>query len=162
MKFIEDFKYWLINRPMFEMAFYRKDAIDSIRSLSDTILIHILKVKCLQSDKDENHWKKEINTFFRKVNSIRIKPKNKKFSQEEYMNFLFIEPYCMSNSSYKNSTYYLNEPYLKSIIREINYEYNSSIKYSDININELIDFFKEISNKIEKDEDFFKIIEELK
>ena len=34
MKFIEDFKYWLINRPMFEMAHYRKDSVDTIRSSS--------------------------------------------------------------------------------------------------------------------------------
>ena len=39
MNYLENFKYWLINRPIFEMTYYRKDAIDSIRSLSGTILI---------------------------------------------------------------------------------------------------------------------------
>ena len=142
MKLLEDFKYWLINRPIFEMAYYRKDAIDNIRSLSGTILIHMIKVKYLVGDINENHWKNEIKSFFRKVNSIRIKPKNKKFTTEDYMNFLFIEPYCTSDSSFKKDLYSLNESYLKSIINEINYEYNSNISYKDLNINEIIYFFK--------------------
>ncbi len=78
------------------------------------------------------------------------------------MNFLFIEPYCMSNSSFKSNKYYINESYLKSIINEINYEYDSNIQYNDIDVSELILFFRKISNKIEKDEDFFIIIENFK
>ena len=161
MKFIEDFKYWLINRPMFEMAHYRKDAVDTIRSLSGTILIHIIKVKYLKDNINENHWKNEIKSFFRKVNSIRIKPKSKKFTCEEYMDFLFIEPYCTSESSFKKDKYILIEPYVRSIIDEINWDYGSDIKYNDIDFNFLVNFLKQISKLIELDENFFKIIDEL-
>jgi len=161
MKFLEDFKYWLITRSIFEMAFYRKDAIDNIRSLSGTILLHILKVKYLKNNQNQNHWKNEIKSFFRKVNSIRIKPKNKKFEVDEYMNFLFIEPYCNSETSFKKNKYFINEPYIKSIINEINYEYNSNIKINDIDIDELVNFFKAISELINSDEDYFKEIDKL-
>lgn len=161
MNYLENFKYWLINRPIFEMAYYRKDAIDSIRSLSGTILIHFIKIKQLKGNINDNHWKNEVKSFFRKVNTIRIKPKNKKFTTDEYMNFLFIEPYCTPNSSFKKDIYNLNNSYINSIINEINYDYNINIKISDINIPELIDFFKTVSNKIELDEDYFEIIDNL-
>lgn len=161
MNFIEDFKYWLIRRSIFEMAHYRKDAVDTIRSLSGTILIHIIKVKYLKGNINENHWKNEIKSFFRKVNSIRIKPKSKKFTFEEYMDFLFIEPYCTSDTSFKKDKYILINSYIKSIIDEINWEYGSNIQYSDIDPNFLINFFKRISKMLESDENFFKIIDEL-
>ena len=160
MKFIEKFKFWLINTPMFEMAYYRKDAIDTIRSLSGIILLHIIKVKYLKNNPSENHWKSEIKAFFRKVNSIRIKPKNKKFTIEEYMNFLFVEPYCTSESSFKKDRYIFIDSYLQSILSEINYDHNTNLKISEINKDDLIDFFKSISIKIASDEDYFTIIDD--
>ena len=159
MKYLERFKYWLINRPFFEMALFRKDAIDNIRSISGTILLHLIKIKYLKNNINDNHWRKEVKSFFRKVNSIRIKPKNKKFTKDEYMNFLFIEPYCDSNSDYKKNIYNPNIFFIKSLLNEINYEYSSDIKYDDFEFNIFVSFFKEISEKIELDEDYFVLID---
>jgi len=157
--YLEKFKYWLINRPFFEMAFFRKDAVDNIRSLSGTILLHLIKIKYLKGNINENHWKNEVKSFFRKVNSIRIKPRNKKFTKDEYMDFLFIEPYCDSNSNYKKDRYNPNMFFIKSLLNEINYEYGSNIKYSDFEFNQFVNFFKNVCEKIELDEDYFYIIE---
>jgi competence CoiA-like predicted nuclease len=159
MIYLEKFKYWLINRPFFEMALYRKDAVDNIRSLSGTILLHLIKVKYLKNNINDNHWRNEIKSFFRKVNSIRIKPKNKKFSRDEYMSYLFIEPYCDSSSSYKKDIYNPNKSFIRSLLNEINYEYGSNIKYDDFEFSLFVNFFKMITEKIELDEDYFNIIE---
>jgi hypothetical protein len=156
---ITRFKNWLINQKIFEHAYYRKSAIDSIRSLSGTILIHLLKIKYLKSERDIIHWKSEVKSYFRKINSIRIKPSNRKFSIDEYMEYLFIEPYCDSESSYKKDIYNPNLKYLESLIREINYDYNSNIKLGEIDFKLISTFFKDISESIANDNDFFVIVD---
>ena len=44
MKLIDKFTEWLIYKPFMEMAYYRRDAQDKIRSLSGTILTHVIKL----------------------------------------------------------------------------------------------------------------------
>ena len=66
MNYLENFKYWLINRPIFEMAYYRKYAIDSIRSLSGTILMtHILCYKLFLINLNMENYIKITMVFYK-------------------------------------------------------------------------------------------------
>ena len=142
-----------------EMAYYRRDAKDKIRSLSGTVLIHIIKVLYLDDKLNIEHWKKEIISYFDKIEDIAIKPNNKKFTKEEYYDFLFLEPYCNSNSNWMK--YEINDRYIKMIVGRINYQYNSNIKENDIDFDDISDIFKKISEKIsnyDSVDDFIKMI----
>lgn len=157
MKYLDKFTYWLINHPIFEMAYYRKDAVDKIRLLSGTIIEHIIKVKYIDDDYNKNHWRNEIISFFNRIDSITIKPNNRRFSRDEYLEFLFIEPYCDYTSSVNNIK--LIDKYIIKIIRQINLNYNVEIEYSDIDFDEIILLFKDISSILENDDDFIGVID---
>jgi len=159
MRIINKFTEWLIYQPFMEMAYYRRDAKDKIRSLSGTVLIHIIKVLYLDDKLNIEHWKKEIISYFDKIEDIAIKPNNKKFTKEEYYDFLFLEPYCNSNSNWMK--YEINDRYIKMIVGRINYQYNSNIKENDIDFDDISDIFKKISEKIsnyDSVDDFIKMI----
>ena len=159
MRIINKFTEWLIYQPFMEMAYYRRDAKDKIRSLSGTVLIHIIKVLYLDDKLNIEHWKKEIISYFDKIEDIAIKPNNKKFTKEEYYDFLFLEPYCKSNSNWMK--YEINDRYIKMIVGRINYQYNSNIKENDIDFDDISDIFKKISEKIsnyDSVDEFIKMI----
>ena len=159
MRIVDRFAEWLIYQPFMEMAYYRRDAKDKIRSLSGTVLIHIIKVLYLDDKLNIEHWKKEIISYFDKIEDITIKPKNKKFDKEEYYDFLFLEPYCVSDSNW--TKYEINDRYIKMIVGKINYQYNSNIKESDIDFDDISDLFKKLSEKIsnyDSVDDFIKMI----
>lgn len=142
-----------------EIAYYRRDAKDKIRSLSGKVLIHIIKVLYLDDKLNIEHWKKEIISYFDKIEDIAIKPNNKKFTKEEYYDFLFLEPYCNSNSNWMK--YEINDRYIKMIVGRINYQYNSNIKENDIDFDNISDIFKNISEKIsnyDSVDEFIKMI----
>ncbi len=160
VKYIEKFTYWLINKPIFEMAYYRKDAVNKIRSLSGTILIHILKIKYIKNNENIDHWISEIKDYFRKIDEIEIKPFNRKFTSNEYLEFLLIEPYCTSESSAKKDKIEFIEPHIKKIINYINIDYNTNIKYEEINFENIILFFKKICLSLEKNENIIDVINE--
>jgi len=151
MKYLENFTYWLISGPLFEMAFHRKNAIDKIRSLSGTILNHIIKVKYINDSNNKKHWISEIISYFEKIDEIEIKPYNRKFSEIEYLEFLLVEPYCDSKSSAKKNIFIFRKDYIDKIIRKINKDYNSDIKNIDYDF--IISFFKKISNVLENNTD---------
>ena len=151
MKYLETLTYWLINQPVFEKAFYRKEAVDRIRSLSGTILDHLIKVKYIKDEYNTNHWKNEIKSFFYKIDRITIKPRNSKFNKDDYMEWLFVEPYCDSGSLAKNKVYNIRENYIEGKIRYLNSKYRTDIKYEDISFNEIIEFFDKICTELTKD-----------
>lgn len=160
MNIINKFTEWLIYQPFMEMAYYRKEASDKIRSLSGTVLIHILKVIYLNDPLNVNHWKIEISGYFLKIEDITIKPKNKKFTKEEYYNFLFLEPYCNSKSDWNN--FQINSKYIKMIIGRINSQYNSNIKEEDLDWDKISTLFKIISERISNYESVDDIINLIK
>lgn len=160
MNIINKFTEWLIYQPFMEMAYYRKEASDKIRSLSGTVLIHILKVIYLNDPLNVNHWKIEISGYFIKIEDITIKPKNKKFTKEEYYNFLFLEPYCNSKSDWNN--FQINSKYIKMIIGRINSQYNSNIKEEDLDWDKISNLFKIISERISNYESVDDIINLIK
>jgi hypothetical protein len=160
MRLIDKFSEWLIYQPFMEMAYYRKEASDKIRSLSGTIIKHIIKVMYLDDDLNIKHWKSEITSYFDKISDITIKPRNKKFSKEEYYNFLFLEPYCLSYSNWKE--YEINDKYIKMIIMNINTQYKSNIDVNDINFDKISNLFKTISEKISNYESIDEIIKKIK
>lgn len=160
MNIINKFTEWLIYQPFMEMAYYRKEASDKIRSLSGTVLIHILKVIYLNDPLNVNHCKIEISGYFLKIEDITIKPKNKKFTKEEYYNFLFLEPYCNSKSDWNN--FQINSKYIKMIIGRINSQYNSNIKEEDLDWDKISTLFKIISERISNYESVDDIINLIK
>lgn len=160
MNIINKFTEWLIYQPFMEMAYYRKEASDKIRSLSGTVLIHILKVIYLNDPLNVNHWKIEISGYFIKIEDITIKPKNRKFTKEEYYNFLFLEPYCNSKSDWNN--FQINSKYIKMIIVRINSQYHSNIKEEDLDWDKISTLFKIISERISNYESVDDIINLIK
>ena len=160
MKLIDKFTEWLIYKPFMEMAYYRRDAQDKIRSLSGTILTHVIKLLYLDDDLNIKHWKDEITSYFNKIEDITIKPNNKKFTKEEYYNYLFLEPYCSSDSNWMK--YQINDKYIKMIILRINSQYKSNINMLDINFDEISNLFKTISEKISNYEEVCEIIKKLR
>lgn len=160
MRLMDKFSEWLIYQPFMEMAYYRKEASDKIRSLSGTIIKHIIKVMYLDDNLNTKHWKSEITSYFDKIGDITIKPRNKKFTKEEYYNFLFLEPYCLSSSNWKEYT--INDKYIKMIIMNINTQYKSNIDVNNINFDKISDLFKTISEKISNYDSIDEIIKKIK
>jgi hypothetical protein len=79
----------LMTTKLFEFAFERKKAIDKIESLNDELAYHILKTIIFQNSVSRNSYLEEINAWLAKINKIRLKPDNKKFSVDNYMEFLW-------------------------------------------------------------------------
>jgi hypothetical protein len=138
------------------MSFYRKDAVNKIRSLSGTVLNHILKAKYVKDERNKNHWISEIKAYFDKIDGIEIKPFNRKFSETEYLEFLLVEPYCDSTSSAKKGIFAYRKDYVDKIIRKINKEYGSDIE--NVDFESITEFFKKISKTLERNEDLETII----
>ena len=154
MRLIDKFGECLLYQPFMEMAYYRKEASDKIRSLSGTIIKNMIKFLYLN-----DNCECEIISYFDKIGDITIKPRNKKFTKEEYYNFLFLEPYCFSNSNWKG--YEINDKYIKMIIRDINSQYNSNLDIEDIDFDKISNLFKKISNKISNYESVVEIIKKI-
>ena len=159
MKYIDKFADWVLEQPLFEMAFYRKEAMHKIMSLSSPTFGHILKAKYINDKNNRNHWISEIKNFFNKVDEIEIKPFNRKFSKEEYIRWLFEGPYCDSNSSIKNNIYNFREEFIQKILNNINSDYKTDIKYKDIDFVEIVEFFKNICECIANGAPFEKVID---
>ena len=102
----------------------------------------------------------EISGYFIKIEDITIKPKNRKFTKEEYYNFLFLEPYCNSKSDWNN--FQINSKYIKMIIVRINSQYHSNIKEEDLDWDKISTLFKIISERISNYESVDDIINLIK
>ena len=155
MKYLEKFTYWVIDSPLFKMAFYRKSAVDKIRSLSGTVLDQIIMVK-YADDINKKQWISEIIAYFNKIDEIEIKPYNRKFSEIEYLEFLLVEPYCDSKSAAKKDVFIFRKDYTDKIIRKIKKEYNSNIENIDFEF--IICFFKKMAIALENNDDLEAII----
>jgi len=138
---IENFKYWLINRKIFENAFLLRDARFKISEKAYTLNFHLMKCYFLKNETYFEHWKKEAIGYLKSINKITIKPFSKKFDKKEYMEWLFVEPLCDANSSVKKNIYKIEDKEYKIFINDIKDEYDLSIDISD---DEKIGFEKRI------------------
>jgi mRNA-degrading endonuclease HigB of HigAB toxin-antitoxin module len=63
----------IIGTSLFEMAFNRKQAIDSIQNQSYEIDLHLLKILMYGTVRDYEHWCSELNNWFLKIQRTRLK-----------------------------------------------------------------------------------------
>jgi len=68
----------LSNSTLFEMAYERRKAKDTVTDLSPQIFDHLLKLFVFESPDTVNHWTQEINSFLNKINRIYLKPNKTK------------------------------------------------------------------------------------
>ena len=72
------------------MATGRKQARLKIESLSGNIEDNIIKLCIFENNqRDKQHWIDELATWFNDINKISLKPKNSKFSWDEYDEWVF-------------------------------------------------------------------------
>lgn len=64
------------------MAMSRKEALEELRNQVTPIHQHLIKLTLIDDDNKE-HWSKELENIFRRLNNITIKPNNKKLSSQE-------------------------------------------------------------------------------
>lgn len=75
---------------LFEMALKRQDAIDRCISLGVEFAKHFNKVMSLgKTDKDFNHHCQEMQSWYDKVRSIKIKNTNKPLSKSQLWDWFF-------------------------------------------------------------------------
>jgi hypothetical protein len=93
-RLLEDiFRDRLMNTKLFEMAYDRKKAMELITRYQTTIAEHFIKLLIYPDYSDVQHWRFEINEKVRRyINSIRLKPNNRKLRYEDYFKILYDEP----------------------------------------------------------------------
>lgn len=154
MKLIRKFEDYVLYSPIFELAFQRRVCIDKIRGISFILFYHILKVKLIKDGSIE-HWKKEILGFILNIYDLRFEPNFKKFNKEDYIEFLFVEPFCDSESSAYKNKFNIRDEYIKNIENRIEIDYDKSVKITMELMEECKDIIIKISeyiadSKIEK------------
>ena len=89
----EIFQERLMGTNLFEMAYEKKKAMELITKYQITIAEHFIKILVYPDYHDIQHWRYEINEKIRRyINSIRLKPNNRKLKYEDYFKILFDEP----------------------------------------------------------------------
>lgn len=111
----------IIGTKLFEMAFNRKQAIDSIQSLSYEIDLHLLKILMYERVRDYDHWCDELNGWFSKIQRTKMKH-NKKPLEFNILYELLWEGYLESPEEVKDLMSDIDKKYSKSY-KLINYDY---------------------------------------
>lgn len=151
MKLIRRFEDYILYSPLFELAFQRRKAMDKIRDISFILFYHILKVKLIENG-SKYHWKKEIFGFILSVYDIRFKPYSKKFNKEDYIEFLFVEPFCDSDSSSYKNVFNIRQDYIESIKDRIKIDYDIDVEITKETLEECKNFIIKISEYISNNE----------
>lgn len=151
MDLIRKFEDYILYSPIFELAFQRRKAIDKIRDISFILFYHILKVKLIENGA-KSHWKKEIFGFILNIYDIRFKPYSKKFSKEDYIEFLFVEPFCDSNSSAYKNRFNIRRDYIESIKNRIKIDYDINVEITDKILEDCKNIIIKISEYISNNE----------
>ena len=114
----------IINSRIFEMAYQRKRAIDKISNFQEPIAIHLIKYFYYSASKEtKQHWKKELDVWFKSIRRIKLK-NNKTLEGNQYYKLLFTEP--------------LGERInVEDIIDDINYDENMKEMSGKMTISEL-------------------------
>lgn len=145
MRLIDSCLDKLNNTMLFEMAFERRKAMDTIVNLSPQIFEHFIKLFVVNIPLTKNHWVKEINGWFNIINKIYLKPKNRRLSYEEIYNWLIFE----------SAPYYSSEFIDSSVQRMLRMEYKGiDVKEYDANqlLNIILNIIQNVARDIAKDE----------
>jgi len=163
MNILKDFEDFIIRTTLFEHAFYRKTAHERIGGIGYMLFYHLLKVKIIKNKTGNiEHWKKEIRNFIAQLYEIRYKPYSKKFKNYEYLEWMFVEPFCDSNSSAKRGILNVYKDFIKNMKYRLEKDYNIEVNMTNEDIEECKNIMIKISDyladnlKIEKIEDIIR------
>lgn len=91
MRIFEIITDYLLDSPLFEMAFERKTVVNKVRDISITLSRHLIKYLAFD-DQAKNHWLNEINGYLNMIDDVTLKPNNKKLSGDVYYSLLWDGP----------------------------------------------------------------------
>ena len=75
-----------------EMSYHRNEAIDKCFDLGKLFLEHFLKVvKEGKDSRDFSHHCQEMQSWWERVDSIYLKPRNKKLNADQLINWFFLK-----------------------------------------------------------------------
>lgn len=90
MKITDFITDWVLESPLFEMAFKRKDLEAKITAESYQIIKHLIKVLKWRDDANYNKHLGDINSWLFDIQTYKIKG-NKKPSQQDYYQWMFLD-----------------------------------------------------------------------
>jgi hypothetical protein len=73
MRLFDLFLDTVADTTLFEMAFKRKKAKDSVASVSYQLALHILKIIVFEASEERSHWIKEADVWLRQVQNTKLK-----------------------------------------------------------------------------------------
>jgi hypothetical protein len=111
----------IIGSRLFEMAFNRKQAIDTARSYSYEIDLHLLKILMYEQVRDYDHWCTEVDTLLNRVQRTKLKHNKKPLDFDTLYKILW-EGYLESPDEVKDLMSDIDKEYSKSY-KLINYDY---------------------------------------
>ena len=118
----------------------RDKALEKINGLSDTLISRLIYLNLFTKIGSDTHdpisirrWKIEVRSYLRAISNITIKGKNKSLSEIDYFEALFDENF---------GPYY--EISLEDLIDNINDNYGTVFKLSNINIEEFVFLIKQV------------------
>jgi hypothetical protein len=83
---------WISESPLFEQAYRRRKAADTVLYLGSTFSLHLLKTLVMPKHEAYNHWINELNGYCYTLNNLYLKPKKKKLEGKVYYEYLFVGP----------------------------------------------------------------------
>lgn len=83
------FDEWASESPLFEMAFQRKNAINTLLHMDHAFGTHLLKVLLWSDQQPYQHWISELNGYCDKFDELWLKPNRKKLEGSAYYQYLF-------------------------------------------------------------------------
>ena len=157
-KYIWIFAEWCLNLPLLQMASDRNDKISKIRSKSEIINEHLFKWYLMPKSRECNHWLREIDERFYEIENLTWS-KKKRFSAEEYFNFIYHDFYTKDFIS-------VNYRKLNRVFSKIKIEFKYSTEYHrEFEMDNFVEnvgmVIKEISRLLAEDSYDFEALEKL-
>ncbi|MGI0076100.1 MAG: hypothetical protein ACREAU_01685 [Nitrosopumilaceae archaeon] len=140
MKLIEICLDKLNKTKLFEMAYERKKAIETVISLSPQIFEHLIKIFVFKLPHAKYHWIKEVNRWFTTIDRIILKPNNKRLTAEDIYEWMIFD----------SSPHYSVEFINSSVRRMLRMEFKD-VAVSDYDANHLLNIILRIIQKVVKD-----------
>ena len=127
---------------LFEMAFERKKAKNTVVSLSFKIFEHLLKTYIFENATEKNHWTNELNNWFGEIDRIYLKPNNTKLNKRDIYNWLLLDA----------APHYSVE-FLEKTVRRLRKQYPYGIRDFDSQhlLNEIFGIIDKVSTGISDD-----------
>jgi hypothetical protein len=133
------------------MALPRKLVEHAVLGLQDPVNEHLVKLVGFEfPDEQRQHFRRELKTWFRKIQRLRIKPNNRPGSQQFYFNLLFDYPF--GGVELENT---------RSIIDQIAEEYDARpAKSAQEVVSWLRGFHRELAGRLHDRQDVLDMIPE--